>query len=254
MTDQLMRADSLLVEQQLANSRTKAQQWISEGKVFYWVNGQRNLLTKPSLKLALDTQFSLSLDESDRYVSRGAIKLKAAIDELEMNIKGLVALDIGASTGGFTEVLLRGGASRVVCVDVGHNQLAESVKSDPRVINFEGVNARALNLDLLEQTDGKGFDLIVMDVSFISQTLILHQFPKLCHDKSKIISLVKPQFELGPDAIGKGGIVKNVKYYQNLENDMRMAYDNNQMRVDLYMPSPIKGGDGNREFLLSASF
>lgn len=253
MTDELVRADALLVQQQVASSRTKAQLWIREGKVSYIDQGCSVLLSKPSLKLPADTQFTLSLDESDKFVSRGAIKLQAALDEIALDVDGLVALDVGASTGGFTDLLLQRGVSRVVCVDVGHDQLAESVKSDSRVINYEGINARALNRDLLAHTDDKGFDLIVMDVSFISQTLILNQFPSFCHSDSIIIALVKPQFELGPEVIGKGGIVRSVNYYQKLESDLCQAYANNNMRVEKYFESPIKGGDGNTEFLLVAS-
>lgn len=245
----MKRADVLLVEQGHAASRTQAQRLIQEGKVSLCEGANRQLLSKPGIKLPEDSQFELQLDDSDRFVSRGALKLLAALEHLSLDVSGMTAIDVGASTGGFTDCLLQAGAKTVVCVDVGHDQLAAKLRSDPRVSNYEGINARELPRSLLGHAPD-GFDISVMDVSFISQTKILPALIPLLAADAWLITLVKPQFELGPEAIGKGGIVRDESLYPQLERRMRDCCRELGVEVVGYIDSPIKGGDGNREFLL----
>jgi 23S rRNA (cytidine1920-2'-O)/16S rRNA (cytidine1409-2'-O)-methyltransferase len=234
----------------LTASRSKARRWIEERKVSYKTSAGWLQARKPSLKLPSDTEFMVERDEADNYVSRGALKLKAAIESLPLDVTGMTAIDVGASTGGFTDYLLQAGVAAVVCVDVGHGQLVEKLKQDQRVSNYEGVNARQLSTDLLVHTQGQGFDLAVMDVSFISQTLIIPSLVGLLKDSGYLISLVKPQFEVGPEGVGKGGIVRGEHWYQQVKEKILASYSLHGLEVLSYLESPIKGGDGNTEFLL----
>ncbi len=243
----LKRADILLVELGLAESRAQAQRWIGEGKVE--AGGQP--VVKASQKFPDDTVFSVRRDEQDRFVSRGGLKLAAALERQLFPIQG-VALDVGASTGGFTDCLLQAGIGEVVCVDVGHDQLAERIRSDGRVHNYEGINARELPQDLLQHAP-EGFDLVVMDVSFISQTLILPGLPALMKPGGWLVSLVKPQFEVGREFIGKGGLVRDTSRYAVVEQNVRGCANESGLEVAAFFDSPIEGGDGNREFLMVAT-
>lgn len=251
----MQRADLLLVQQQLADTRTQAQRLIRTGRV-HWQDQQRQWqpVNKSGLKLAADTPLQVQADPADRYVSRGALKLDAALTQFELSVQGVTALDIGQSTGGFTDCLLQAGAATVVGVDVGHDQLAPALKNHPAVICYEGINARQLPADLRRHSNDRGFDLIVMDVSFISQTLILPGLPMLLAPQGQLISLVKPQFEVGKAGVGKGGIVRDSQLYPQVEQRIRDLCQTLGFVVQGYMPSPIKGGDGNQEFLLWASY
>ena len=242
----MKRADVLLVELQLAESRSQAQRWIAEGKV----SADGAPVLKPSAKFADGAHFAVINDERDRFVSRGGLKLEAALAKGYFSVKG-VALDIGASTGGFTDCLLQSGIDRVVCVDVGHGQLAEKVCRDERVCNYEGINARELPASLLEHAPA-GFDLVVMDVSFISQTKILPGLAAFMAPGSWLVSLVKPQFEVGREFIGKGGLVKDAAQYERVQGDVRSSAEAAGLVVAAFFDSPIPGGDGNREFLMIA--
>jgi 23S rRNA (cytidine1920-2'-O)/16S rRNA (cytidine1409-2'-O)-methyltransferase len=243
----LKRADMLLVELGLAESRAQAQRWIGEGKV----TADGRVLGKPSQKLAEETVFTVQRDEQDRFVSRGGLKLAAALEKNLFPVQG-IALDVGASTGGFTDCLLQSGIEQVVCVDVGHDQLAERIRSDRRVHNYEGINARELPHDLLQHAPG-GFDLVVMDVSFISQTLILPGLPALMKPGGWLVSLVKPQFEVGREFIGKGGLVRDTSRYAVVEQNVKGCANESGLEVAAFFDSPIEGGDGNREFLMVAT-
>ncbi|MBB3048350.1 23S rRNA (cytidine1920-2'-O)/16S rRNA (cytidine1409-2'-O)-methyltransferase [Litorivivens lipolytica] len=243
----LKRADVLLVECGLAESRVQAQRWISEGKV----SAGGAAVTKASQKFASDVAFTVRRDEQDRFVSRGGLKLAAALEKNYFPVTG-VALDVGASTGGFTDCLLQSGIDRVVCVDVGHDQLAEKIRSDARVINYEGINARELPIELLQHSND-GFDVVVMDVSFISQTKILPGLPAFIKSGGWLVSLVKPQFEVGRDYIGKGGLVRDSSRYAIVESDIRNCAEAAGLKIVDFFDSPIEGGDGNREFLLIAT-
>jgi len=244
-----LRLDQLLVEQGLAASRTLAQRLIAAGQVAC----EGEVLLKPSQLLPADARLEVAAAADDSYVSRGAIKLAAALRQSGVNPKGWVCLDVGQSTGGFTDCLLQAGAARVVGVDVGHAQLHPRLAADPRVTAFEGINCRALEAaDLGEAMPAQGFDLIVADVSFISLTLILPRLPALLAPTGQMLLLVKPQFEVGPGGIGKGGIVRDPALYAAVERKLRQCCADNGLTVQGWFESPITGADGNREFFIWA--
>ncbi len=249
----MLRADILLVEQGLAPSRTAAQNLITAGRVSIVRDGQLLPLAKVSQKLAPDTCFNIVPDAADRYVSRGALKLEGALAEVALDVTGLSALDVGQSTGGFTDCLLQAGARRIVGVDVGHDQLAQKIRDDARVRYFEGVNGRALDhAVLLSANDGAAFDLMVCDVSFISLTLILPSALPLIRPGGYLLSLVKPQFEVGREGLGHGGIVRNESLYAGVKDKISQAVKAEGFELLRWLDSPIKGGDGNREFFVWA--
>jgi 23S rRNA (cytidine1920-2'-O)/16S rRNA (cytidine1409-2'-O)-methyltransferase len=241
------RVDTLLVEQGLAPSRTTAQRLIEAGRVS-WSEG---VVAKPSLLLLPETVLYVKPDETDRFVSRGALKLQGALVHSGVSVAGKVCLDVGQSTGGFTDCLLQAGAQNVVGVDVGHGQLHPTLLADGRVTAFEGINCRTLSVvDLGASFPENGFDLIVVDVSFISLTLILPCLPALSSKAGQMLLLVKPQFEVGPGKLGKGGIVKDPRLYVDVERKLRDAAMTLGLRVVSWFDSPIKGADGNREFFI----
>ncbi|WP_020683397.1 TlyA family RNA methyltransferase [Marinobacterium rhizophilum] len=248
----MQRIDMILVTRALASSRTHAQRLIRDGRVQAHLNNAWQCIAKPGLKLDPDTELRVSADPQDRFVSRGALKLLGALEQLQLDPTGMVAIDVGQSTGGFTDCLLQHGAAAVVGIEVGHDQLDARLRADPRVTCLEGVNARALDpLQLLPLSrDSAGFDLAVMDVSFISQTKILPSLVPLIRAGGRLISLVKPQFEVGRSGIGKGGIVRDESLYTEVEATIRRHCESLGLCIQHYMPSPITGGDGNREFLL----
>lgn len=246
-----VRLDQLLVERGFVDSRSQAQRVIKEGRVEVQL-GDWQVVSKSSLKLDLDTPVRIIEDESDRYVSRGALKLKGAHEQFNLSFDGKVAIDVGQSTGGFTDYLLQNGAAAVIGIEVGHDQLAKKLREDPRVVCIEGYNARNLQADLISKSPSGNFDYAVMDVSFISQTLILPGLIRLLSPGSRLVTLVKPQFELGPEHIGRGGLVKSTHLYDKLQQDMQRLVSDLGMDVEGYIPSPIKGGDGNQEFILVA--
>jgi 23S rRNA (cytidine1920-2'-O)/16S rRNA (cytidine1409-2'-O)-methyltransferase len=241
-----MRLDQMLVARGLAPSRARAQDLIKRG--FVLVGGI--VCEKPSLDVKDDLEIVIAA-EAPEYVSRGAEKLVAALDCFGFDPSGKVALDVGASTGGFTEVLLERGATRVYAIDVGTAQLHARLKDDPRVISLENVDARALTPDQI--TDQVG--AIVVDVSFISVIKVLGTVLQFAAPGAWLIILVKPQFEVGRENVGSGGIVRD-------DTARRAALDNvrdwlSQQRgwtVVGDMSSPILGGSGNAEFLLGARF
>lgn len=248
----MKRLDILLVERGLAASRRQAQVLIEAGRVQWHQADQWRTATKASLKLEADCELRAEPGEEQRYVSRGGLKLAGALERTGINPEGVIALDVGQSTGGFTDCLLQAGADKVVGVDVGREQLVPRLREDPRVVFYEGINARELPPDeLLAQAPG-GFDLLVMDVSFISQTLILPGLPHLLKPGGQLLSLVKPQFEVGKAGIGKGGIVRDTSLYRKVETDLRAMCGQLGLEVRDYFPSPITGGDGNREFFIWA--
>lgn len=249
----MQRVDILLTELGLATSRTHAQRLLKNGRVAIRVGDQWSTLTKPGVKLAVDTEFQVTPDEADRFVSRGALKLLGALERSALDVSGMIALDVGQSTGGFTDCLLQAGASVVVGVEVGHDQLAPRLRADNRVVCYEGINGRDLPAEiLLPHTGGCGFDVAVMDVSFISQTKILPSLIPLLRPGGWLITLVKPQFEVGKAGIGSGGIVRDNSLYAGVEKDVKQCVTSLGMQLCDYFESPIKGGDGNREFLLIA--
>ena len=234
-----MRLDQRLVQLKLAESRSKAQGMISAGNVF--VCGKQ--ITKASYDPG-DNKIEI-IGETLRYVSRGGLKLEKALDVFGINVTGLICADIGASTGGFTDCLLQRGASKVYAIDSGSDQLHGRIKEDERVISMEGFNARELSLSDLSVP----VDLVVMDVSFISQALLYPAVSRVLREGGAFISLIKPQFEVGRANLGKGGIVKNTALYPEVIRDLEKRSAPYSLIMKNHTESPIKGGDGNTEFL-----
>jgi 23S rRNA (cytidine1920-2'-O)/16S rRNA (cytidine1409-2'-O)-methyltransferase len=236
------RIDKLLVELGFADSRTKAQALVMSGVVL--VNEKR--VEKSSESFAPDSRVRIKGQTAEsKYVGRGGLKLEKALREFNIRPNRYICLDVGASTGGFTDCLLQHGAGKVVTIDVGTNQLVWKLRTDERVEVRENVNARYLQpSDFIDE-----FDLIVMDVSFISVTKILPALKNLLADTGQIIVLIKPQFEVGKGEVGKGGIVKDEeKHRQVIEKVNKFAEENGLINKGL-IDSPILGADGNREFL-----
>lgn len=250
----MLRADLLLIHQGRCESRTQAQRLIADGAVRYRdAAGCLQPVSKANQLLPEDSQFDISPSESLRYVSRGGLKLAGALAQAGVAVAGTTCLDIGQSTGGFTDCLLQAGAAHVVGVDVGHGQLHERLREDPRITVFEKQNARALPAAWRELTPGQhGFDLAVIDVSFISQTQVLPAVVPLLRPGGQLLSLVKPQFEAGREWLNRHGLVKDARAFALVEQRLRDACAAAGLVVLDYFPSPITGGDGNREFFISA--
>ncbi len=286
-----MRADQLLLQRELATSRSQAQRLIAAGVLWRADAGDSaawKRIAKNSDELPADAQIEL-LDASEaRYVSRGGLKLEGALRASGVKVDGKLCLDVGQSTGGFTDCLLQHGAARVVGVDVGQGQLHPSMRAHPKVLALEQINARDLSAtDLIANYDHStwasdtfdaeisaempvdeppqsaepplepsfepSFDLIVGDLSFISQTLVLPALVPLLKPGAEVLMLVKPQFELQPGQVGKGGIVKDPAMYALVEQRIRDTYAELGLVIKGWFDSPITGGDGNREFFVYAT-
>ena len=237
------RIDKLLVERGLAQSRARAQALVMAGAVL--VGEQR--VEKPSETYPPDAPLRVrgSDDPAARYVGRGGLKLEAALKAFALDVAGLVCVDVGASTGGFTDCLLQHGARRVVAVDVGHNQLDWRLRTDPRVEVREGVNARHLQREEFAER----FDLAVMDVSFISATKVLPAVVPLLGEGGRVVVLIKPQFEVGKGEVGKGGVVRDPAQHARVVEEVNASARALGLTVKGVTDSPITGADGNREFL-----
>jgi len=242
------RADQLLVERGLANSRSQAQRLIAAG--VDWRVGQQawQRIDKNGAVLPQDAELLLKDDAETRYVSRGGLKLEGALRATGLQVKGWTCLDVGQSTGGFTDCLLQQGAAQVTGVDVGHGQLHPRLHADPRVVCIEHCNARELSLAQCGQTDG--FALIVADLSFISLTLVMPALTTLLSEQGQMLLLVKPQFELQATDIGKGGLVQDPAKYVQVEERLRSSAQDVGLQVAHWLPSVITGGDGNHEFFI----
>ncbi|MDE2417907.1 MAG: TlyA family RNA methyltransferase [Burkholderiales bacterium] len=295
-----MRIDQLLVQRGLASTRSQAQRLIADG--VEWLNLDTwKRVAKNGDEVPESADIRLLDDSEARYVSRGGLKLEAALKKVGLSVVGLKCLDVGQSTGGFTDCLLKSGALSVVGVDVGSAQLHPSLREDSRVLCVEGVNARTLSaIDLVasyaSSTGAEGqfdledeaakawdedlddedvaeveddaeeaseeadlpaefappFDLLVADLSFISQTLVLPAAVSLLKAGGTLLTLVKPQFELQPGQVGKGGIVKDPEMYPIVEQRLRECCAELGLQVTHWFDSPIEGGDGNREFFIGA--
>jgi len=237
------RIDKLLVDCGLAPSRTRAQALVMAGVVLV----DEQLVKKPSEAFAPNANIRLKSDgdPTSRYVSRGGLKLEAALREFHLDVNELTCLDVGSSTGGFTDCLLQHGARRVSAVDVGHNQFEWRLRNDPRVELREGVNARYLKPEDFEHK----FDLATIDVAFISATKILPAVVPLLVEQGKIVTLIKPQFEVGKGEVGKGGIVKDPAQHERVVAEVNNAAEKLGLKVYGVIESPIHGADGNLEFL-----
>jgi 23S rRNA (cytidine1920-2'-O)/16S rRNA (cytidine1409-2'-O)-methyltransferase len=237
------RADIFLVKHGYARTRAEAQDAIEAGKVF---DGGRRVI-KSSQRLNETSR--IKYERAHPFVSRGALKLAAALGHFDLSPRGLVCLDLGASTGGFCEVLLMHGAKRIFAVDVGHGQLDPKIAKDPRIVSLERTNAR----DLSTREISEAPKAIVADLSFISLKLALPNALALAASGAWLVALVKPQFEAGRENIGKGGIVRDEAVQNAVVADIVGWLPTNPgWRVLGTLPSPVKGGDGNREFLVAA--
>ena len=239
-----IRLDVLLVERGLTSSRERARATILAGQVR--VDGQT--ISKAGALVSAEADVEVARPEHP-YVSRGGVKLAAALDAFKIDVGQRLGLDIGASTGGFTDVLLQRGAAKVVAVDVGHGQLDWKLRTDPRVIVIERVNARGLTADQLPE-DARTFGIITIDVSFISLRLILPVVPPLLDQGGDVVALVKPQFEAGRGEVGKGGIIRDPEVHVRVVDEVVAVADTLGLRRSGSIESPIAGMEGNREFLL----
>ena len=236
-----IRADNAVVLKGFARSRARAKEMIERQCFTY----EGKPVTKPSQNIE-DIDLLEMVSEDIPYVSRGGLKLEKALTAFNIDVKGAVCVDIGASTGGFTDCLLQNGAKYVFAVDCGHDQLSEVLKQDPRVKNMEGVNARSLEKEDL----GCIADIVVCDASFISLTLLLPAMEKICKENGSIICLIKPQFEAGKEALNKKGVVNDPKDRARAVDKVTSFARELGLKISGLTESPIKGPNGNTEYLL----
>lgn len=242
MTRERQRADRLLVERGFFESRARAQAAIEAGLVA----ADGRTVVRASDLLPLEARIEAHAPHP--YVSRGGLKLAAALDAFGIDPAGLACLDAGASTGGFTDVMLRRGAIRVVAVDVGRDQLHPSLRADPRVTSLEGTDLRALSAEAV----GFAAALVSVDVSFISLRLVLPALAALSAPGAALVALIKPQFEAGRERVGRGGIVRDEAVHAAVCAEIRRFVEGLGFQILGLIPSPVEGGDGNREFLIGA--
>ncbi len=236
-----IRLDQLLVQRGMAESREKAKAMIMAGEVD--IDGLR--ADKPGHLFSSSSSITIKKSPHS-YLSRGGLKLEAALDHFLIDVNGLILLDIGASTGGFTDCLLRRGARKVIAVDVGYGQIHWKLRKDPRVRILEKTNARHLTPeDIGEDVNGA-----VIDVSFISLKLIVPPVSRLLLDNSFIVALIKPQFEAGKRLVGKGGVVRDPSVHREVIDSLGRFFEGHDWDVEGWIPSPILGPKGNQEFLI----
>ena len=235
------RLDIILFEKGFATSRQRAQAIIMAGKVR--VNDQ--LIDKPGRQVLKNDKISI-IGKDLPFVSRGGLKLEKALHEFQVNVTGLTCLDVGASTGGFTDCLLQNGAEHVYAVDVGYGQLAWKLREDPKVTVIERTNIRHMNIDKLPSP----VDLATIDVSFISLQTVVPALLKFLKTNASIIALIKPQFEIGKDKVGKGGVVRNPGHHQEVIGNLTTFFAQTGLDIKSLSTSPIKGPKGNVEFLI----
>ena len=237
------RLDTLLVEKELSPTRAQARSLIMQGAVF--VDGERvdkaGALVKESSEITVNAP-------SQKYVGRGGLKLERALDEFGIDVSDVIALDIGASTGGFTDCLLQKGARRVYAVDVGYGQLDWKLRKDDRVVILEKINARYLKPEDI----GESVDIAVVDVSFISLTMVIPPLKALLRPGGCLVALIKPQFEVGKGQVGKGGIVRDEARHQEVIDKITSFLGEIGFSIQGVIPSPILGARGNKEFLIMA--
>lgn len=249
----MTRADQLLVSRGIAPSRSAAQRLIERGAVRWRAPGGWVAPRKAGEDLPEGCEFELVDAGELRYVSRGGLKLEGALARSGIDVRGLACLDLGQSTGGFTDCLLRSGAARVVGVDVGHGQLHANLRADPRVTAIESCNVRTLDAAALGGAfPAGGFDLVVADLSFISLAHAFVPARALVRTAAWLLALVKPQFEVGPGAVDRRGIVREAALFDAVRRDLGDAAERAGWTVHDWFDSPIRGGDGNREFFLQA--
>lgn len=235
------RIDTLLVENQICTSRQRAKALIMAGRVV--VN--ELVCDKPGTRFPEDSRITLKGDDL-RYVSRGGLKLEAALEANRIDCSGLICLDVGASTGGFTDCLLQHGAARVYAVDVGYGQLAWSLRQDPRVVVIERTNIRRMDPARIPCP----VDLVTVDTSFISLKIVVPATLPFLKPDGTILALIKPQFEAGKGNVGKGGVIRDPSLHAEIIEDLRLFFDGRSLSCGPTTPSPILGPKGNREFII----
>jgi 23S rRNA (cytidine1920-2'-O)/16S rRNA (cytidine1409-2'-O)-methyltransferase len=240
-----IRIDAYMVQNNLASSRERAKRIIMTGKVFV----DDIVVDKPGTLINIDSNV-ISKEKDIPFVSRGGLKLEKAIDELSINVKGLKCLDIGASTGGFTDCLLQHGAGKIYAVDVGYGQFDWSLRQNSKVIVIERTNIRYMSFEEI----GEKLDLIVIDTSFISLKIVIPSAEKFMKNNARILALIKPQFEAGKDRVGKGGVVRDQKVRDEVVNDIRSFFKKRGYTADNIVPSPILGPKGNKEYIISLKY
>ena len=238
-----LRLDVLLVEKGLAESRRRATGLILAGKVL--VEGSK--VSKAGQKVSPEAKLEV-LDQDEGYVSRGGFKLAGALDALSVKVAGLVAMDVGASTGGFTDCLLRRGAKKVYAIDVGYGQLAWQLRQDARVVVLERCNVRYLSGEQVNER----VDLAVIDTSFISLKKVIPKVLEFFKPGARLLALIKPQFEVGKSQVGKGGVVRDPKLHEQVVGDMENFCRRQGLEVEMVVESSLLGPKGNREFFISA--
>lgn len=243
MTSKKPRLDRLLVERGLAASRQRAAALILAGRVT--VEGRR--AEKAAQQVAPDARLEV-LEEDEGYVSRGGLKLAGALDGFSLTVAGLVAMDVGASTGGFTDCLLRRGARRVYAVDVGYGQLAWRLRQDARVVVLERTNVRYLEREQIPES----VDLATIDTSFISLTKVIPRVLEFLSENGRLLALIKPQFEVGRGLVGKGGVVRQPELHQRVISELERFCRDQGLAVEGVVESPLLGPKGNREFFILA--
>ena len=241
MVDKKKRLDLIIVEKGFVQSRQRAKALIMSGK--FIVNNQ--LIDKPGTLVSIDDDIVLK-GEDIPYVSRGGLKLEKGLQEFEINIKGYACLDVGASTGGFTDCLLQNGAKCVFAVDVGYGQLAWKLRQDARVTVIDRTNIRHMPAETLPCL----FDLITIDVSFISLKIVMPAVLKFMKKSAGIIALIKPQFEVGKGKVGKGGVLRDSSLHDEVIKDLSVFFKKIGLSCKSIIPSPILGAKGNKEFLI----
>jgi 23S rRNA (cytidine1920-2'-O)/16S rRNA (cytidine1409-2'-O)-methyltransferase len=239
------RLDSFLVEKGLVKSRQRAKALIMAGKVL--VNDVPS--DKPGTLIVDDAKVIVKQADNP-FVSRGGLKLEAAIKTIPVSVQGLTCLDIGASTGGFTDCLLQNGATRVYAVDVGYGQLDWSLRQDLRVIVIERTNIRQLPYEKINEK----MDVVVADTSFISLKVVIPSAEKFMKDNTLVLALIKPQFEAGRQNVGKGGVVKDPEIRKQVIKDLKIFFKERGYLVNQIVPSPISGPKGNKEYIISLNF
>ena len=248
-----MRIDQLVLQKGLAPTRSAAQRLIERGAVRWFGPKGWSVPKKAGEDVPADCQIEVTDTAELRFVSRGGLKLEGALEHCKIDVTGLLCLDAGQSTGGFTDALLQRGAAKVMGIDVGHGQLHPQLAADPRVQAFEGVNARDVTgTAFAAAVAPQSFGFVTGDLSFISST---HVLPTLAHylaPLGHLLLLVKPQFELQPHQIGKGGIVRDKALFQDVETRIRQACRQQSLQLRAYFQSPITGGNGNTEFFVWA--
>ncbi|MBU2630953.1 MAG: TlyA family RNA methyltransferase [Proteobacteria bacterium] len=239
------RLDSLVVEKGLVKSRHRAKALIMAGKVF--VNDV--LVDKPGTLIADDANLILKQDDNP-FVSRGGLKLENALKSIPVSVKNMICLDIGASTGGFTDCLLQYGAQKVYAVDVGYGQFDWSLRQDKRVVVIERTNIRYMPFEVVNEK----VDMIVADTSFISLKVVIPSAEKFMKEDTLILALIKPQFEAGKKNVGKGGVVKDPEIREKIIDNMKSFFMDRGYQVNRVVPSPILGPKGNKEYIISLNY